>query len=197
MRPLSGTANPRWVEWVGNFALIRSGGPFQPTLWSHWGQLVCNSWSLLKKNSCGKIWPRGFELSCSWSKIHERSISLRLLGINLRVLRLQFSVYNVYITNQFQTTVAGGGVIKSLVEGTVNSRWENSQDFGPKYVKEFGLLSGVWRSNQRASKPVAATLILGRISLQSYDFRLLLAGEHTNGDLWSYMQVLNWITPYI
>jgi hypothetical protein len=42
-------------------------------------------------------------------RIHERTISLRFLGINLRVLRLEVSVYNVYITNQFQTTVAGGG----------------------------------------------------------------------------------------
>ncbi len=36
-------------------------------------------------------------------------ISLRLLGIILRVLRLEISVYNVYIKNQFQTTFAGGG----------------------------------------------------------------------------------------
>jgi hypothetical protein len=27
----------------------------------------------------------------------------------MRVLRLEFSVYNVYITSQFQTTFAGGG----------------------------------------------------------------------------------------
>jgi hypothetical protein len=36
-------------------------------------------------------------------------ISLRFLGIILRVLRLEVSVCNVYITNQFQTTVFGGG----------------------------------------------------------------------------------------
>ncbi len=42
------------------------------------------------------------------SRIHERTISLRFLGIILRVFRLEISVYNVYITNQFQTTFAQG-----------------------------------------------------------------------------------------
>jgi hypothetical protein len=42
------------------------------------------------------------------SRIHERTISLRSLGIILRVLRLEVSVFNVYITNQFQTTFAQG-----------------------------------------------------------------------------------------
>jgi hypothetical protein len=35
--------------------------------------------------------------------------TLRFLGIILRVPRLEVSVYNVYITNQFQTTFAQGG----------------------------------------------------------------------------------------
>jgi hypothetical protein len=35
--------------------------------------------------------------------------SLRFLGIILKVLRLEEFVYNDYITNQFQTTFAGGG----------------------------------------------------------------------------------------
>ncbi len=43
------------------------------------------------------------------AKIHERTISLRFLGTILRVLRLDVSVYNVYVTNQFQTTFALGG----------------------------------------------------------------------------------------
>ncbi len=43
------------------------------------------------------------------SRIHERTILLRFLGIILRVLRIEISVYNFYITNQFQTTLAGGG----------------------------------------------------------------------------------------
>jgi hypothetical protein len=43
------------------------------------------------------------------SRIHERTISLRFLGIILRVLRLEVYVYNVYITNQFPATFAWGG----------------------------------------------------------------------------------------
>jgi hypothetical protein len=40
---------------------------------------------------------------------HEPTIPLRLLGIILRVLRLEDSVYNVYTTNQLQPTFARGG----------------------------------------------------------------------------------------
>jgi hypothetical protein len=40
------------------------------------------------------------------SRIHERTISVRFLGIILRFLRFEVSVYKVYITNQFQTTFA-------------------------------------------------------------------------------------------
>jgi hypothetical protein len=47
------------------------------------------------------------------SQIHERTISLRFLGIILRVLRLQVSIYNVYITkpvsNHFCSREGGGG----------------------------------------------------------------------------------------
>jgi hypothetical protein len=45
---------------------------------------------------------------------------LRFLGINLKELRLEVSVYNVYITNQFQTTFAKGGRgegVKSVSRG--------------------------------------------------------------------------------
>jgi hypothetical protein len=57
---------------------------------------------------------------------------LRFLGIILRVLRLEVSVHNVYITNQFQSTFAqGDGGLKSVV------------DFCPNYVQEFGL----WTDN--------------------------------------------------
>jgi hypothetical protein len=65
------------------------------------------------------------------SRIHERTVLLRLLGIILRVPTLEFSAYNVYITNQFQTTVA------QVVD--VNSKEENSSDFCPNYFQEFGL----------------------------------------------------------
>jgi hypothetical protein len=42
------------------------------------------------------------------SRIQERTLSLRFLSIILKVLRLEVSVYSVYITNQFQTTFAHG-----------------------------------------------------------------------------------------
>ncbi len=50
------------------------------------------------------------------------------MGIILRVLRLEVSIQNVDITNQFQTTFApgGGGGVKSLVQVTVNSKEEIS-----------------------------------------------------------------------
>ncbi len=44
------------------------------------------------------------------SRIYERTISLKFLGIILRVLRLEVSVNRVYITNQLQTFARGGGV---------------------------------------------------------------------------------------
>jgi hypothetical protein len=60
------------------------------------------------------------------SRILERTVSLIFLGIILRVLRLEVSVYNVYITNQFKPLLlgGGGGGWNSLVEGTVNSKDE-------------------------------------------------------------------------
>jgi hypothetical protein len=45
----------------------------------------------------------------SRSRILERTILLRFLGIILRVLRLEVTLFSVYITNQFQTTFAHGG----------------------------------------------------------------------------------------
>ncbi len=55
------------------------------------------------------------------SRIHESTISLRFLGIILRVLILEVSVYNAYITNELQTTFARGWGVKFVVEMTVNS----------------------------------------------------------------------------
>jgi hypothetical protein len=54
---------------------------------------------------------------------------LSYLGIILRVLIFEVSVYNDYITSQFQKTVAqggGGGGLNQLVEVAVNSKEENS-----------------------------------------------------------------------
>ncbi len=60
---------------------------------------------------CQKISP----FSEDRSRIHERTISLRFLGIILPVV----FVYNVYITNQFKTTFAerGEGRVKSVSRG--------------------------------------------------------------------------------
>jgi hypothetical protein len=55
------------------------------------------------------VQPKFNLLRLSRSRIHESTMSLRFLGIILRVLRLEVSVYNVYITNQFQTTFSQGG----------------------------------------------------------------------------------------
>ncbi len=64
------------------------------------------------------------------SRIHECTISLRFLGIILRVLRLEVYPYNVCFIPLF-----------SLVEVTVNKE-ENSSDFCPNYVQEFGIWIG-------------------------------------------------------
>ncbi len=75
---------------------------------------------------------------------------MRFLGIILRVLRLEIFLYNVYITNHFhhfQNTFdrggKGGGGYNPLVEVTVNSVEENSKDFCPNYVQEFGLCTAL------------------------------------------------------
>jgi hypothetical protein len=52
-----------------------------------------------------------------YARIHESKISLRFLGIILRKLRLEVSVYNENITNQFQTTSAQGWGVKSGSRG--------------------------------------------------------------------------------
>jgi hypothetical protein len=69
------------------------------------------------------IWEMLVFNSGTRSRIHEHTISLRFLGIILRVLRLEVSVYNVYSTNQFQITFAKGeGKVQSAVH--VNSKEE-------------------------------------------------------------------------
>ncbi len=57
----------------------------------------------------------------------------------MRVLRLEVSVYNVYITNQFQTPFGQRGGVKSVEVTVEYSMEENSEEFCPNYVKEFGL----------------------------------------------------------
>ncbi len=43
-----------------------------------------------------------------WSRIHERAVSLRFLGIILRFFRLEVCIYSLNIAEQFQTTFAQG-----------------------------------------------------------------------------------------
>jgi hypothetical protein len=63
--------------------------------------------------------PLSLQKPISWS-----TISLRFLGIILRFLGLEVSIYNVYITNQCLVTFAQN----SLVEVTVNGKQENPED---------------------------------------------------------------------
>ncbi len=83
------------------------------------GGIICIS---LSGNLSGARTQNIFHHRTNWirenrSRIHEHTISLRFLGIILRVLRFEVSVYYVYITNQFQITFAQGGRgVKSVVE---------------------------------------------------------------------------------
>ncbi len=62
--------------------------------------------------------PVGRFLGMSRSRILERTFSLRFLGVILRVFRLEVFTYIVYITNQFQTTIAHGvGGVKCVNRG--------------------------------------------------------------------------------
>jgi hypothetical protein len=101
-------------------------------------------------------------------------MSLRFLGIILRVLRLQVFVYNVYITNKYQTTFAqGGGRVKSLSrEVNLNSKEEKSEDFCPKYVQEFGICR---RTNVHIVHTVQCTLIY---NIHGYQYIMNLNYEY-------------------
>ncbi len=75
------------------------------------------------------------------SRIHEPTIYLRFLGIILRVLfsdlRFPYTKSKNYkpVSNNF----CSGGWGDSVVEVILTIKEENSQDFGPNYVQEFGL----------------------------------------------------------
>jgi hypothetical protein len=72
------------------------------------------------------------------AKIHERTISLRFLGTILRVLRIEVSGYNVYITNQFLCSRGERG-FKSISRGDCEYQGEKLLGLCPNYVQEFGL----------------------------------------------------------
>jgi hypothetical protein len=79
------------VYWITNKKCY-----FLPVFYSHFSSLYIYLLSYIR-------------LYC-WGRINERTISLRSLGIILRVLQLEVSVHNVYITSQFQPTFALRGV---------------------------------------------------------------------------------------
>jgi hypothetical protein len=60
---------------------------------------------------------------------------LRFPDIILRVLRLEVSVYIVYITIQFKPLLLKRKGVKPSVEVTVNSKEENSEEFCPNTSK--------------------------------------------------------------
>jgi len=75
------------------------------------GKEPANELSILEYCKCRHIIALYFSVhifSHLKPKIRERTISLRFLGIILGVLRLEVSVYYVYIAKQFQTTFVGG-----------------------------------------------------------------------------------------
>jgi hypothetical protein len=56
------------------------------------------------------------------------------------LVRFEVSLYNLYITNKFQTTFTQeGGEVKSVNRGVYECKVENSEDFCPNYVQEFGI----------------------------------------------------------
>ncbi len=65
----------------------------------------------------------------SRSRIHERTVSLRLLCLILRVLRLEVSVYNVWNSKPVSKHFCSRGGVNpfvEVIEVTVNSKEENS-----------------------------------------------------------------------
>ncbi len=123
-------------------------------------------------NSDDNFKNRCYYLTIICFKLRKRPISVRFLGIMLRVLRLEVIVYNVYITNQFQTTsFAGGGgggdEVKSFVEVTVNSKEERPRirhqySIGEYWEVRFENLNS--RSNQSIYTMLFVVLILTLIS---------------------------------
>ncbi len=69
------------------------------------------------------------------SRIHEHTSLLGFLGIILRVLRLEVSMFTLQ-TSFKPLLLKGGGRVNPSVEVTVNSKEE---DFFTNYVQEFDL----------------------------------------------------------
>ncbi len=71
-------------------------------------------------------------------------------------------MYNVYITNQFKPLLLKrvGGLKSVSIEVTVSSKEENSSDYCPNYVQEFGLCIVIFlhtnKRNSNNSQPSVA-----------------------------------------
>ncbi len=76
-----------------------------------------------------------------WSRIHERTIWLRFLAIIFSGLRFPYTTFTLQTSFKPLLLRAGGGGGRqtAVVEVTVNSKGENSEDFCPNYVQEFDL----------------------------------------------------------
>jgi hypothetical protein len=100
---------------------VRSAGSDKGNFWSSGqkliryvsGDVVVRGW-LLESIKYHYVYKKIYS-----SQIHEHKFFLKFLGIILEVLRLEVSIYNVYITNKFQAPF--------------------SYDFCPNYVQEFDL----------------------------------------------------------
>ncbi len=90
------------------------------------------------------------------------TISLRFLGIILRVLRLEVSIYNVYITNQFQATLLKkeGEGVKSISRGDCEYQGGKLLRLCPNYVQEFCLctVSHLARAEARIGPTISSPL---------------------------------------
>ncbi len=98
----AGGGHTRWVErgWG-----VNSSETPDTALYSMYVSTLCFSHKASKERTYNLLNLCIFSfLLFSVSRVHECTFSLRFLGIILWVLRLEVFVYNVYFTNQFQTT---------------------------------------------------------------------------------------------
>jgi hypothetical protein len=91
----------------------------------------------------------------------------------LRVPKLEVSVYNVYITNQFKTTCSRGGV-KSVRRGDFELQGGKIfNTFFPGYVQEFGL----WRDQLEGGDDMKLQLpLLFPLPFNRYTYHYLSPG---------------------
>jgi hypothetical protein len=94
-------------------------------------EMVTKRYKALQRFFLGPFFPNR-------SRIHERTNSLRFLSINLRV-GTQTCGFRIQCLHFKPLLLNGEGSKIRLVEVAVNSKEENSQDFFPNYVQEFGL----------------------------------------------------------